>query len=232
VRLAQRTAETTLCLEAYEVLGGILFYLGDYPAAWTHLEQGIALIDPTASELLAPHHGLIPGVPCLYHAANTLWCLGYPAQALQRGREALALVQALAHPLSLAPTQTWVALLHHRRHEVGAVQAQAEALLTLATAQGFPLFAGFGTCFRGWALAMQGQVAAGLAQMHQGLAAVLATGQMLARLRWLALLAEAAGYAGHLDEGLRVLAEALAAFEASGQGDWLAEAYRLQGEFR
>ena len=28
-----------------------------------------------------------------------------------------------------------------------------------------------------------------------------------------------------------MLAEALAAFEASGQGDWLAEAYRLQGEF-
>ena len=31
-------------------------------------------------------------------------------------------------------------------------------------------------------------------------------------------------------EGLRLLAEALAAFEASGRGDLLAEAYRLQGE--
>jgi predicted ATPase len=52
---------------------------------------------------------------------------------------------------------------------------------------------------------------------------------MLARPRWLTLLAEAAGYAGQVDEGLRVLAEALAAFEANGQDDWRAEAYRLQG---
>src|SRR5262249_2847189 len=85
--------------------------------------------------------------------------------------------------------------------------------------------------YRGWVLTMQGQGEAGLAQMHQGLATVLATGQMLARPRWLTLLAEAAGYAGQVDEGLRVLAEALTAFGASGQGDRLAEAYRLQGEF-
>ena len=77
---------------------------------------------------------------------------------------------------------------------------------------------------------MQGQGEAGLAQMHQGLAAVLATGQTLARPLCLVLLAEAAGHAGQVAEGLRLLAEALAVLEASGQGDLLAEAYRLQGE--
>ena len=41
---------------------------------------------------------------------------------------------------------------------------------------------------------MQGQGEAGLAQMHQGLAAVLATGQM--RSRYLVLLAEAVGHVG------------------------------------
>src|SRR5262249_2464727 len=35
---------------------------------------------------------------------------------------------------------------------------------------------------------------------------------------------------GSREEGLRLFTEALAAFEASGQGDNLAEAYRLQGE--
>ena len=76
---------------------------------------------------------------------------------------------------------------------------------------------------------MQGQGEAGLAQMHQGMAAVLATGQRC-HGRLLVLLAEAAGYAGQVEEGLRLLAEALTAFEASGRGDLLAEAYRLQGE--
>jgi predicted ATPase len=45
----------------------------------------------------------------------------------------------------------------------------------------------------------------------------------------LVLLAEAAGHVGQVEEGLSRLAEALAAFEAGGRGDLLAEAYRLQG---
>jgi predicted ATPase len=77
---------------------------------------------------------------------------------------------------------------------------------------------------------MQGQGEAGLAQLHQGMTAVLALGQTLARPRCLLLLAEAAGYTGQVDEGLRLLAEALAACEEGGRGDMLAEAYRLQGE--
>ena len=173
---------------------------------------------------------LAPGVRCLAFAANTLWCLGFPTQALQRNQEALAQAQALAHPHSLAFAQHYTAYLHHHRCEAPGVQTQAEILLTLATAQGLPFFVGCGTCWRGWALAMQGQGEAGLAQMHQGLAALLATGQTLSRPLWLIMLAEAAGYAGQAEEGLRLLAEALAALEASGRGDMLAEAYRLQGE--
>jgi predicted ATPase len=77
---------------------------------------------------------------------------------------------------------------------------------------------------------MQGQSEAGLAQLHQGLAAVLATGQILARPLYLFLLAEATRYAGQVEEGLRLLAEVLTVVEASGLGDLQAEVYRLQGE--
>jgi predicted ATPase len=90
---------------------------------------------------------------------------------------------------------------------------------------------GLGTCWRGWALAMQGQGAAGLAQLHQGLAAVVATGQELTRPLCLVLLAEALGQVGQVAAGLRLLAEARTVLEASRRGDLLAEAYRLQGEF-
>jgi predicted ATPase len=76
---------------------------------------------------------------------------------------------------------------------------------------------------------MQGQGEAGLAQLRQGLAAVVATGQELLRPLCLVLLAEAAEHAGQVEEGLHLLAEALTVLEASGQGDLLAEAYRLQG---
>ena len=152
-RLAQRTADPTHRLEAQEVLARTCFILGDYAAARTSCEQGIALTELTAQRALALLHDVAPGVGCLHTAAHTLWCLGYPAQAVRRMQEALA----LAHPYSVAFAQQSAVGLHHRRREVPAVQAQADALLTLATAQWFPLHVGTGTCWRGWALAMQGQ---------------------------------------------------------------------------
>jgi predicted ATPase len=176
-------------------------------------------------------HAVAPGVRCLAVAANTLWCLGYPAQAILRSQEAVALAQALAHPYSLAVAQQFAAFLQYRCREVSAVRAQAEALLTLATAQGFPLWVGYGICWQHWALAVQGQGEVDLAQMQQGLTAILAIGQTIARPVCLVLLAEAAGYVGQVAAGLRLLAEALEAVEASERRELLAEAYRLQGAF-
>jgi predicted ATPase len=228
-RLVQHEAAPTHLLESHEALGQTLFFLGEYAAARTHLEQGIALTDPTAQWALALRQGLAPGVTCLAQVASTLWCLGYPAQAVRRSQEALALAQELTQPLSLAMSLHYAAFLYHRRREAPAVQEQAEALLSLATVQQFPVWVGFGTCWQGWALAMQGQDATGLAQLRRGIETLVATDQTLARPLYLLLLAEATGHAGQSEAGLRLLAEALTAFEASGRGDLLAEAYRLQG---
>ena len=229
--LAQREATPTPLLAAHDALGQTLFYLGDYAAAWAHFAQGIRLIDPPVQQAQTLHPGIAPGVACLAYAAPVLWALGYPAQALQRCQEALTLAQEVEHPQSQGLVHHLAAYLYHRRRELAAVQAHAEAALTLATAQGLPLYVGLASHLRGWALAMQGQREAGMAQMHQGLAGLLATGQALAQPFCLVRMAEAAGYTGDVDQGLHLLAEALAAFEASGRGDMLTEAYRLQGEF-
>jgi predicted ATPase len=77
---------------------------------------------------------------------------------------------------------------------------------------------------------MQGQDQTGLAQMREGMATIMATGTELSRPLCLVLLAEAAGHVGQVEEGLRLLTEALTVFEVSGRGDMLAEAYRVQGK--
>jgi predicted ATPase/DNA-binding winged helix-turn-helix (wHTH) protein len=228
-RLAQRTADPRHLLKAHCALGITLYYLGDYAAARTSCEQGIACLDPTVPPALVSSSVGAADVTCLAIAAHTLWCLGYPAQAGRRMQEALTLAQALAHPYGLVFAQYYAAWLQHRRRDAPAVQAQAEALLTLAMAQEFPMWRGGGTFWRGWARAMQGEAAAGLAEMRQGLAAIVATGRPLGRPQLLVPLAEALGHSGCVTEGLRLLAEALAELEATGQGYLLAEAYRLQG---
>jgi predicted ATPase/DNA-binding winged helix-turn-helix (wHTH) protein/class 3 adenylate cyclase len=229
VRVAERAADPMHRLEAHEALGSALFYLGDYTAARMEFEQGIALIDPAAQQALAHRQGDASGPRCLSLAALVLWCLGYPTQAVWRCQEALALAQDLAHPYSLASAQHWAAYLYYYCRVPQTVQAQADALLPLATAQGFPVQVGFGTCWRGWALVMQGASEAGLAQLRQGLAAIVATGQTLGRVISLVLLAEAAEHAGQIEEGLGLLAEARTVLEAKGYGELRAETYRLQG---
>lgn len=188
------------------------------------------MTDLTAQRAQVLRYGEAPVVRCLALMAIVLWSLGYPTQAIQRGQEALALARELTHPHSLALAQYWVAFLHYCRREAPAVQAQAEALLRLATAQGFPLWVGFGTFWCGWVLTVQGQAEAGMAQMRRGFAAVLATGQTVLRSFYLILLAEAAEHTGRVEEGLRLLAESLTELKASARGDLLPEVYRRQGE--
>ena len=229
VRLAQGEADPTHLQEAHEALGATLCWMGDYAAARWHLEQGSALPDPMAARGQASRLGGSAAVRCLAQAALVLWRLGYPEQAVRRSQEALALAQTLAHPYSLAIVQHYAAWLAYNRREVRGVQAQAEALLRLATRQGFPLFVGCGTSWRGWVLARQGQGEVGLAHLRQGLAAVVATGQELMRPYCLVVLAEAAGQVDQVEEGLHLLAEAVGVLEAHEQGDLRAEAYRLRG---
>jgi predicted ATPase len=78
---------------------------------------------------------------------------------------------------------------------------------------------------------MQGQGEVGLTQLRQGMTALLRTGQTLSHPLCLVLLAEAVEHVGQVEEGLRLLAETLTACKASGRGDMLTEAYRLQGAF-
>ena len=227
--LAERWADPMRQLEAHDALGTTLLFRGDYDAARRHVEQGIDLIDPATQRDQAFRQGEASGVRCLAVAANILWCLGYPEQAVHRLDDALTLAQELDHSYSLSTAAYYAAFLHYRRRDPQQVQTQAEVLLNLADTQGFPLSAALGACWGGWAKAMQGEGKAGLQELRQGLESIIAIGQEVSRPIYMVLLAEAAGQADEIEDGLRWLNEALTILTNGKQEDLLAEAYRLQG---
>jgi predicted ATPase len=102
--------------------------------------------------------------------------------------------------------------------------------LALSTEQRFVQRLAQGKILLGWTLVEQGRVAEGISQMRQSMAAYGATGADLGRSSYLALLAEAYGKGGRAEEGLAVLAEALAVVEEDGIRFNEAELYRLKGE--
>jgi predicted ATPase len=156
--------------------------------------------------------------------------LGYPEQARQQYQAALTQAQDLAHTFTLVHALHNVSIGHQVRREGWATQERTETLIALCTEQGSPLYLAWATILRGWALATQGQTAEALAQMRQGLAAARAMGTELLVPYTLALLAEACGQAEQIDEGLRLLAEALAVADSTAERWYEAELYRLKGE--
>ncbi len=149
----------------------------------------------------------------------------------------LSLAQALAHPLSLAEALCAVAHVHLFRREGQEAQAHAEAVQTLTHEQGFAWWWGVGMSLRGWALveraAQSGareQREAGLVQLREGLAAVRATEAELWVPLLLGALAQGSAQGGQAEEGLKVIAEALAMVEKNEERWNEAELYRLKGE--
>jgi predicted ATPase len=228
--LAQQSQDAAMLVAAHRALGATLFLLGAIASALTHFAQGIALYDPRQHRAAAFLYGDDAGVVCHSRAASTLWILGYPDQGLAHINDALTLAQQIAQPYSLGYALQVAAVFHQCRREGRATQERAEALISLATEQGFPLWMARGSPLRGWALAHQGQAQEGIEQLTQGMRAIRATGAEINRSYYLVLLAEAYGIMGQLEAGLTVLAEAMTLAETTGDRWYEPELYRLKGE--
>jgi DNA-binding winged helix-turn-helix (wHTH) protein/predicted ATPase len=228
--LAPHLQDPGLLVRAYTMLAQTSYQFGDFVLARDYAEQGIALYDPQQHRSHVFLYGNDARVASLSFACGALWYLGYPDQALQRSREALAWAQELSHPVSVTGALIVAAILHQRRREGQVVQERAEAAMTLSTEQGFSAYLAVATILRGWALAEQGPAEEGIAQMRQGLSAHRATGAEQWQRYFLALLAEAYAKIGQPEQGMIMLAEALAAVNKTGQHDYEAELYRLKGE--
>jgi predicted ATPase len=229
---AQSSHDPGLLMYAQSALGSTSYWMGELLPARKHVEDAIPLYDRERHRLLTFRYGgAHAGTTCLLLAAATLWRLGYPDQAVKRENEALAFAQGLSHPLSLAFTEFFVAILRQSRREARAAQAAAEGVIALCVEHGFPGWLAMATSVRGWAMAERGcNEEEGIAQIEEGLAAAHTTGAGLWRPHLLCLLAEAYGKADRLDGGLRALAEALAAAEENENRVYQSEIHRLKGE--
>ncbi|MFB0533595.1 MAG: BTAD domain-containing putative transcriptional regulator, partial [Anaerolineae bacterium] len=231
LNLAQQAEDPLLVALGHWRLGFILFGLGEYTAARAHLEQMIAFYEPQHHHPLVFLSGSDAGLSALAYDACCLWCLGYPDQALKRSQEALALARELDHAFSLADVLCYGGcMFNEMRRNAPALKDNADELMRLSNEKGLPGWLPMGTCFRGEAVVMLGQVQEGMAQMGEGMAALQSVGVRCYLSGSLRPLAEAQAKAGQPEEGLATLAEALALVEQTDERHWEAELYRLKGE--
>ncbi len=237
--LAQRLDEDLLCLSRQRndtaglVLGHAssgrnLFIVGSFTSSRSHLEEALALYDPTSHRSLFHQIGSHTHVNAQGNLGNVLFCLGYPDQALERSSAAIAEARRLAHPPSLAGNLVIGIRLHLLVGDNAVLGERVDQLVAVTTEQGFPHWRAVETIFRGWVKVKNGEVATGISLLRSGSAASRANGAWVPHN--IALAAVGCEIAGQLGEALTLLDDALQIVERTGERWFAAELNRLKGQ--
>jgi predicted ATPase len=230
MELGRKAQDSAQILQSHMALMVTSLSLGNPAATLRHADLGAALYDPSRHGNHTHIYGQDPKGACQAFGAIALWLLGYPDQARRRSHEAVILGAELGHPTSRALALYFDTMVHQYFRNAAEVQKSAEATTAIATEHGLSLWLANGAIMRGWAQAEQGACADGIAMLRQGLTDWIATGAETHRTYFLGLLAEALSRDGQIEEGLKIVAEAIAQMNGTGTVFHGAELHRLHGE--
>jgi class 3 adenylate cyclase/tetratricopeptide (TPR) repeat protein len=174
--LAERRKDIAAQAVGHRCLGAGLMFHGELRAALTHFKQAIPFYrsaDRTAPVFL---WGSDVRVACLNFAPLVVLWQGYPDQAVARSRDAFAAAHHLRHMFTLSHVLHLNCWLHQVVGKPQMVLERAAEQISLAGEHALPVWLASGQFFHGWAVAIGGEIEAGIAEMRQGLATVRATG--------------------------------------------------------
>jgi class 3 adenylate cyclase/predicted ATPase len=229
--VAQSQPSSGPLLIGHRILGWSLLVSGDCLAALEHTETAASLYRPDEHRDPALHHygGRDVGLNRFTTLSWALWHRGHPDRSAEAADGALAYGRQLGHANTLVHALSFAGRAAVFARDVATAYACGNEQVALASEHGLGSLVFGGRIVQGWAEAQSGQATTGIAHIRDGLAAQEATGDILFRPLYLALLAEALALAGKIEEGLATLDDALAQAAASGMKLCNAEIQRLRG---
>jgi DNA-binding winged helix-turn-helix (wHTH) protein/predicted ATPase len=230
LELATALQNSALIMEAHRALGVVQVETAEFDAGLKHLEESDRLYRATRQHPHILRTAYDTFVVSQVYAARALWSQGFPDQALRRAKDGLQAAEQHSHAESRVIATYCVSHLHQLRREPTATRDLAERLIAVAEEYGLELWKSFGVICRGWSMADQGDIDAGIEQMRRGLTFSETTGAKLWRPHWQGLLAAALAKAGQLDEALVVIGVAIAASHTTGERYSQPELYRIKGD--
>ena len=230
--LAQHSGDPERRLQAHHALWASRCFHGEVGAALDDIAEGRALYQPDRSRPMVYVGGHDAGVCGVKFECLIRWVLGFPELALERGRQALELARRLNHPQTSALAHLWVAFAHRLHGDLDEARALAQASRTLFLEDGVGQWGAFATVVLGSTRAARGELEEGLREMRRGLAEQQAARSQLVLPTFLALIAEAELARGAAEVGLRLIDDALARIEVTGERFSEAELHRVRGELQ
>jgi pentatricopeptide repeat protein len=156
--------------------------------------------------------------------------LGYPDEALRQAQEGLALVERYEHPLGIASCLGLVSAIHFMRGEWAAALKFGKAQRDVSTTHNLDFVRTYGEMHEGSALAMLGEVDAGLALTRQAITERRKLGISHSHAYSFTALAKACGRAGRVTEGLSLINEALYEIDNNNDRQFESKSYQVKGD--
>jgi predicted ATPase len=230
LRLSHRRNDLAGLVMGHLSSGRSLLVAGRFAPSRSHLEEALALYDPFSHGSLVHQTGSHPMVSALAFLGIVLFCLGFPNQALIRGREAMTEARRLAHPPPLAVSLAFGVVPLSAVGADPGLDTRVDELVAVTNEQGFLLWRAAGTIYRGWVKVKNGNVAEGISLLRNGSAAYRTTGAEMFIPHYTALLASAYEITGRIEEAVTQLDEALQIVDKTGERWFAAELNRHKGE--
>jgi predicted ATPase/class 3 adenylate cyclase len=204
---------------------------GEFQESRQYAEEAAAQLERETHHLhYLTYAGHDPGVCQLAHNAMASWFLGYPVLAQQKAAGALEAAVELSHPPSEITARFFGLITLQFLKLTDEVSESARSVIRLTSTHGPVTWHAAARAISGWSTAARGDVAAGLNECRDAVAAYLKTGNIVRQPYYLGLLADVCRLAGQVDEGLAALDKALDTSAETGDQHWDAELYRLKGE--
>jgi predicted ATPase/class 3 adenylate cyclase len=223
-------SDRTVKMLGHRITANGLMFQADFAASLMHYHSALDLYDPVAQR----GEGITPTDSRVLIRGFIGWILlfqGYADRALRESEQALCEAREYPQSYTLAFALHVNCLFRQVRDDRQELSDRSAELVALATEQGFPHFLATGTFFRGWARFAAGEATDdAVSEMQRGLAAKQATGAEIKVPYYLGLLAAAHMQRGRAPEALRLLAEAFARVERTGERWFEAELNRIHGE--
>jgi len=224
--LAEQSDEPTGVILADYSAAHTYFYLGEFLSSLQHAEKARALAGPRPEPWARRTH-----LQALHETSRSLWFLGFRERAALRSREASDVARSNLDPFQSAITTGALAELHAYGGQNEQMKQHLEEHLALNAKYGFaPVIPGRAKILEGWWQVERGESELGIAMIRGGIELNSASNNAANAAFYSSLLTRAYARAGRLNDGLRVLDQAIARVEQSGERFFEAELFRLKGE--
>jgi tetratricopeptide (TPR) repeat protein len=212
-------------------VGQTLYFMGAFVDARSHLERTLALCAANQETITSYRRfGADDQVTALSALSRTLWILGFPEQAADAAKRALARARSLGFAFTTAFALDGEALLGILGADPQRATAHADEGLAHSIEHSLADYEQRARFIQGALLAQGGDPQNGIELMHTAIAAIERTKSLNRRTLYLGHYAAARASLGEPEGGLGLLDEAVQTAEKTNERFFEAELYRLRGK--